>query len=800
MLRTIANKRNTRGLLKWCALGVFTWLPIPCATLTAQTLRGVIVDETRGPVDQAVVMLLDSTSKTVSSVLTNVRGEFRLIGPSPGRYRVKALRLGYVPTTFDELTLAAGDETIHRLVTRAAPFTLDGVRVVGRSTCAVAQTAHDALAVWDQARTALISASIAARDRAFSATAVTFERSSAPTGSRVRERSVALHKSWVTEPWAALPIDRLRLGYVKTEGDSVAFYAPGLDVLASDAFLEDHCVTIAESRDASRVDIAFTPSLARKGVAEIRGTMSLDRITSELRHMQFGYVNIDRERARTAGGDMDFAHLPSGAWTIAGWSIRMPVLVASTKTGAAYGDSITVETRTVGGELVLVTRGADTLWRGRTVAVRGTVRDSLTGREVTGAHVALFGTSLATSTDEHGAFRIDGAYPGNYALNVQTAPMVKLGLSTAFPIDVIEGADPVRVAIPPMESIVNTLCGYASNRTGAILGRIIMTGTKLPGGGVTIRAQWRAPGTRDSVGDSHVLQMQARADSLGRFRMCSLPVGARVTLRASAPGVQTDPVEVAIAAGSFVSVELSATRVPLDAALRGTVVADSTHAPVIDAEVGLTDLGVRQHTGSDGSFQFTSIPSGDHRLLVRRLGYGSLDTSVTFVAGETMDRRIVLSRMTALDSVRVTAARSRPGVGYAAFDERRRMGFGKFVDSQTLRANEHRRLQYILGDLPGVRIFQPQKCRGRGCESPPPNMAIAVSARMGCYSEVLLDGVVVAKGGNMPPHWQGEFDLNAEMVSNIEAVEVYRSAAELPQGYGGASSQCGVILLWSRQP
>lgn len=36
-------------------------------------------------------------------------------------------------------------------------------------------------------------------------------------------------------------------------------------------------------------------------------------------------------------------------------------------------------------------------------------------------------------------------------------------------------------------------------------------------------------------------------------------------------------------------------------------------------------------------------------------------------------------------------------------------------------------------------------------------------------------------------------------LAGLEAVEVYRSPAEVPQEYGGASEQCGLMLLWSRR-
>jgi hypothetical protein len=45
----------------------------------------------------------------------------------------------------------------------------------------------------------------------------------------------------------------------------------------------------------------------------------------------------------------------------------------------------------------------------------------------------------------------------------------------------------------------------------------------------------------------------------------------------------------------------------------------------------------------------------------------------------------------------------------------------------------------------------------------------------------------------------GRADLNGVVSpSQIEAVELYSSAANTPVQYGGVNSACGVILIWTR--
>lgn len=42
------------------------------------------------------------------------------------------------------------------------------------------------------------------------------------------------------------------------------------------------------------------------------------------------------------------------------------------------------------------------------------------------------------------------------------------------------------------------------------------------------------------------------------------------------------------------------------------------------------------------------------------------------------------------------------------------------------------------------------------------------------------------------------FDLSGVNILNFQALEVYRSPAEMPVEYNATGSYCGVILLWTR--
>ena len=57
--------------------------------------------------------------------------------------------------------------------------------------------------------------------------------------------------------------------------------------------------------------------------------MWLDAESSELRSLDFQYQNLDLEvDTQQLGGTVEFARLPSGAWIVRHWAIRVPVIGA----------------------------------------------------------------------------------------------------------------------------------------------------------------------------------------------------------------------------------------------------------------------------------------------------------------------------------------------------------------------------------------------------------------------------------------------------------------------------------------
>ena len=95
------------------------------------TVRGTVTDnQTRAPVGNAVIQLVDSAGRRVVSTVSNEQGLFQLSAPANTRYRLRAERLGYFTTERDIARGAAPDLSVQFEIS-PRPILLDSVLVPG---------------------------------------------------------------------------------------------------------------------------------------------------------------------------------------------------------------------------------------------------------------------------------------------------------------------------------------------------------------------------------------------------------------------------------------------------------------------------------------------------------------------------------------------------------------------------------------------------------------------------------------------------------------------------------------------
>lgn len=184
-------------------------------------------------------------------------------------------------------------------------------------------------------------------------------------------------------------------------------------------------------------------------------------------------------------------------------------------------------------------------------------------------------------------------------------------------------------------------------------------------------------------------------------------------------------------------------------------------------------------TNAQGRFAFRDLADGGYRIELSRIGYGTLEDSITYRA--TLGLRIeaeLVPEAVELEPILVAVeARSR-NLEARGFYRREARGIGRFITRDDIEERHPLRVTDLLVMVPGVRL---RRGRGVGGET-------AVLMRGGCVADVFLDGV-----RTLPP-----FPLDSVLhPDDLAGIEVYH-ASELPAQYG--ISSCGALLVWTRLP
>src|SRR3569833_2265553 len=333
-----------------------------CAPRAAAQVRGTVVDAANVPVPGVSVFLTASLAHIIGRALSDARGAFHFAAVAPGRYRLRTMRIGFLPTHAPFFDVLAGQESVQRLMLRGARVRLDTVRVVSSALCAAVNDSSAVTSLmWEQARAALTATQITAADRQLRATTVGYERFFDPEQRVVSGQRVRVHADSARSPWSEASADSLhRAGYVATDKatNEIIFRAPGIEPLQSQAFIDDHCFRVAaDSTDPTRIGLAFEPNTERRDIPEVKGTLWLDRSTTELRALQYGYVNAPVRLLNTARGAMAFARATNGSWIISAWNIRIPELggvVVAGRRRASVSDPRVVGVKVLGGVFVFL--------------------------------------------------------------------------------------------------------------------------------------------------------------------------------------------------------------------------------------------------------------------------------------------------------------------------------------------------------------------------------------------------------------------------------------------------------------
>lgn len=571
-----------RGSLTPGATGLFLLLFLVggnAGTASGQVVRGRLLDSDGSTaVGGAMMSLVDDRDRQLARNLTRESGLYQLAATLPGRYRVRADRLGYATTYSRYFEISAGDTAVIDIVARVEAISLAGIEAEGDRRCRVRPEEGLAVTrVWDEARKALEAAAWTHERGYYRYEMMGIERQMDRENRKVISEDRSYGGGYRRAPYISLSAEQLiNEGFARLTPVESVYWAPDAAVLLSDEFLDTHCFRIRRDDDGAPglIGLAFQPVRGRI-LPEISGTLWINPATSELERLDFHYQNLNLPEALAAaplGGTVEFEALPNGTWIVDSWRIRMPRARMATNPLTGRVEPILDGISVQGGDVLRVLGNEGAVMEadlgGR---IAGVVFDSLRVG-LPGARVYLEGTGVGVATDRHGRFEFAHLEPGVYSVTYSHPYLDRYSyLPEPFEVEVAEGAKtPAQIAFiaPTMTRVADRLCrgvkrpddtanipgSVTLRNSGILVGQVTDSiGAAVPG--VMVRILSRDFDIGQDVSSSAVVTRTLRAgqsgvavqtDASGHYRACRVPVDTGLRVSVVKPGEELDPIRLQV--------------------------------------------------------------------------------------------------------------------------------------------------------------------------------------------------------------------------------------------------------------
>jgi hypothetical protein len=224
--------------------------------------------------------------------------------------------------------------------------------------------------------------------------------------------------------------------------------------------------------------------------------------------------------------------------------------------------------------------------------------------------------------------------------------------------------------------------------------------------------------------------------------------------------------------------------------LVGRVLDARSERAVVGAQVLLPSLERETRSDSTGRFRVTGLPAGQYRALVRAVGFDSLIFGVDVADADTAEADVLLTaHAQRLEKVNVEATGGMAAVRMAEYESRKKMGFGKFLDSTVFGDSRRRPVADVLMQrLAGISIERPKG----GPAFLASRRGVARMSTAPCLAQVIIDGINL-----------GAYDLTLIDPDEVMAME-YHTVATVPLKFrstamgGGGSAACGTLIVWRK--
>lgn len=523
--------------------------------LGAQQVRGVVRDSARAAsLPGVVVTVLDSAGAPIARAISDADGRFIVAIPARAA-RLRAVRIGYRPR---EVSSAFKTDTLEIAMAKLPPM-LATVRVTDSELCPGAASSTGAVELWEQAKAGLLATVVARETKPAKVEALTYRRVTTTTDERVTEQMTRLTSGYSNRPFVAAAEASFfaRRGFMQEDASGRLYNAPDADVLLDEDFAATHCFhTEAADKDhPDQIGLAFSPARGRDKLVEVTGVIWIDRVTPQLRSIDFLYTGLEPAATRVgSGGHIEFRTMENGLSFIERWRLRLATLTLNERSrdfASRFSsdrlnrtDFRVADLRESGGMVLDATWPDGTAWHDSLSGIAGSVVQLHSALAVPAAIVSLSGVNEATRTFSDGSFELTPVVPGRYTVVVTDTALAAYVAprSTQLIGDVARGRlTMIRVELPPLIDVIHDVCREQPmpRGTSMIAGRVSLPGASRPSGRVI--ARWQAnynngsPVTAENgVGRPMAIngaEQRVDLDDEGHFVVCGVARGRPIHLQ-----------------------------------------------------------------------------------------------------------------------------------------------------------------------------------------------------------------------------------------------------------------------------
>jgi hypothetical protein len=451
----------------------------------------------------------------------------------------------------------------------------------------------------------------------------------------------------------------------------------------------------------------------------------------------------------------------------------------------------------------------------RLASLLGTVFDSVHNTPLVGATVFVLGSTRIGATNERGLFNIDSLPPGVHKVHVAHELLDSLGIAMVTDSFAVAPGERkvLEMGVPSSETLVTLSCTAATRRLGpsAIIGRLLDADTDQPVSGARISFAWAELSLADGLKRMPRVRV-ANVNQDGVFRICGVPSEVEGTLQADKAGITTAEIKVTFVgqplviqglrignANTVAKATADSTQAPSrgageqrfsavnyqkgHAVLRGKVV-NATGAPMPNVRVEVEGTTSRALTNAEGAFTLGELPSGTQSVTARQMGFAPVSKPVELSTRETANTTITMSQPVQMLDPIVVTAESDLSLDNIGFTARKRGMSGTFMDADEVMKRGPNVLTDVFRTVPSLRVV-PVSPYDYAVESSRGNML------GGNCVKFWLDGT------QYDPVFPGDVDRMIPPY-NVAAVEVYQGSTVPIQFTSANSSNCAVIVIWSK--